>query len=422
MSDSKNTRFRAMPRFFRVVAVAAKRYCLNQNSQRAVTLTYYSLFAIVPIAALLFGIAKGFDIENMLKEVLLEKFSTHQELMQLVYQFADTTLKQASGGVVAGAGIIVLIWTVVSLASNVENAFNSVWSLPQHRNLLRKFSDYVTVILLTPILLVVLSSAGMVANNLLKLMGEHLPVFAGITTFVLDTALMLIPFALSSLLFTLIYYLIPNTRVKWRSALFAGLFTGIAYQLFQNAFIYLQKSIYSYNRIYGSFAALPLFLIWLQWSWQIVLFGAEVGFVAQKLHTGLFDKTRSQDVSPRIRRIGEIALAAVIYRNFEKGLGASSFSELAERTELSAIALHEELSVLLEAGIILKAADSTEACYLPALPPEKTTVLDCCRRLDQPDGLTPVFGVEDLIRAQEVLGNFDKIQGTSQSNCKIFEL
>ena len=302
MSDSKNTRFSAMPRFFRVIAVAAKRYCLNQNSQRAVTLTYYSLFAIVPIAALLFGIAKGFDIENMLKEVLLEKFSTHQELMQLVYQFADTTLKQASGGVVAGAGIIVLIWTVVSLASNVENAFNSVWSLPQHRNLLRKFSDYVTVILLTPILLVVLSSAGMVANNLLKLMGEHLPVFAGITTIILDTALLLIPFALSCLLFTLIYFLVPNTRVKWRSALIAGLFTGIAYQLFQNAFIFLQKSIYSYNRIYGSFAVLPLFLVWVKISWQMVFFGAELSYAEQNIDSGKFDEILNNFIKNSTRK------------------------------------------------------------------------------------------------------------------------
>ena len=350
----------------RIFLYSIRRYGADQHNQRAVALTYYTLFAIVPLAALIFGIAKGFSLENKLRLVLDERFSQHQELLKYVYHFADTTLKQASGGIVAGVGVIALIWTVVWLAGNIEKSFNAVWGLPARKNIFRKFSDYLAIVLLTPVFLVVLSSAGVFLRALFENIGRKLVFLGSVPGAALNLAGNITPLLLVILLFSVIYYTAPNTKVRVLPALLAGIVAGILFQILQDSFLFLQSSVYRYNRIYGSFAALPLFLIWLQWSWQIVLFGAEVGFVAQKLHTGLFDKTRSQDVSPRIHRIGEIALAAVIYRNFEKGLGASSFSELAERTELSAIALHEELSVLLEAGIILKAADSTEACSADA--------------------------------------------------------
>ena len=108
----------------RIFLYSIRRYGADQHNQRAVALTYYTLFAIVPLAALIFGIAKGFSLENKLRLVLDERFSQHQELLKYVYHFADTTLKQASGGIVAGVGVIALIWTVVWLAGNIEKSFN----------------------------------------------------------------------------------------------------------------------------------------------------------------------------------------------------------------------------------------------------------------------------------------------------------
>ena len=128
-------------RLGRVFLISILRYGKDRNSDRAVTLTYYTLFAIVPVAAMLFGVAKGFDLEIKLREVLTQKFSQHEDLLQWIYQFADTTLKQASGGIVAGIGIIALLWTVTWLAASIEGAFNAVWELPARRNILRKVSD-----------------------------------------------------------------------------------------------------------------------------------------------------------------------------------------------------------------------------------------------------------------------------------------
>ena len=181
----------------RVLIVSAGRYSADQHNQRAVALTYYTLFAIVPIAALSFGIAKGFDMENRLRQVLDSRFSQHEELLKYVYQFADTTLKQASGGLVAGVGVIALIWTVMWLAGNIEKAFNAVWGLPPRKNLLRKFSDYLAIVLLMPIILVIMGSAGVFMRALFNNLSNKLAFLGSAPGYLLNLAGSLTPLVIA---------------------------------------------------------------------------------------------------------------------------------------------------------------------------------------------------------------------------------
>ena len=406
----------------RVLFLSARRYSADQHNQRAVALTYYTLFAIVPLAALTFGIAKGFDIETRLRLFLNERFSQHEELLKYVYQFADTTLKQASGGLVAGVGVIALFWTVMWLAGNIEKAFNAVWGLPPRKNLLRKFSDYLAIMLLIPVVLVILSSAGVFLRALFNNLSQKITFLGGAPAYLFSLAGNLTPVVLIIGLFTLIYLTSPNTRVRILPALFAGVVAGLLFQALQDGFIHLQGSIYRYNRIYGSFAALPLFLIWMQWSWQIALFGAEIGFVGQNLNSGLFDDIPGTEVPLRSRRILQLTAAALIYRKFKSGKGASSIAELLEQTQVSGMRLSEELKVLLDCGLILPTAvqknDSPD--YIPALSPEEVTIQDCCYLLDRADAAGPVSGIQ--AKTAEILQNFDAADKDSASNKKIFEL
>ena len=402
---------------FRVLFVSVKRYCADQHKERAVALTYYTLFAIVPLAALSFGIAKGFDIESRLRLVLNERFGQHEELLKYVYQFADTTLKQSSGGLVAGVGVFALIWTVMWLAGNIEKAFNSVWGLPARKNIFRKFSDYLSIVLLLPIILVVLGSAGVFLRAFFKNLEEKLSFLGSTPGYALNLAGNLTPLLISILLFTVIYFTSPNTKVRFLPAFFAGIVAGVFFQALQDGFFYLQGSIYRYNRIYGSFAALPLFLIWLQWSWQIALFGAEIGFVAQKLDTGLFDESAMEKFSLRSRRVLQLALAAFIYKKFESGKGASEFGELLSEMKVSTFRLSAELSFLVDAGILFRGvSQNREQTYLPALP-SGTTVKECCLKLDH-TGMDDNFDFSSV----EALKNFDEADKICASNKKIFEL
>jgi len=407
----------------RVIILSGKRYAADQHKQRAVALTFYTLFSIVPLAALMFGIAKGFALDEKLRVVLNEKLAQHKELLEYVYRFADTTLKQASGGLVAGVGVIALIWTVMWLANNIELAFNAVWGLPPRKNLLRKFSDYLAIMLLIPIVLVLLSSAGVFLHVLFDRLAGNLNFLGSAPVYVLSLLGTIIPVLLVIVLFSLIYFVSPNTKVRLGPAVFAGVIAGISFQLLQDGFVYLQGSIYRYNRIYGSFAALPLFLMWMQWSWQIALFGAEIGFVGQNLDTGLFDDEQGPAAAPRRHRVLQLGVCSLIYRKFMAGSGAANVEELLTAVRCSPMQLSRELRILLDAGLILRAAEGQgkEASYVPALPPESTTVADCCRKLDM-SGTYPETTENALLPAEQTLAAFSDIDAQDPANKKIFEL
>ena len=407
----------------RVIILSGKRYAADQHKQRAVALTFYTLFSIVPLAALMFGIAKGFALDEKLRVVLNEKLAQHKELLEYIYRFADTTLKQSSGGLVAGVGVIALIWTVMWLANNIEKAFNAVWGLPPRKNLLRKFSDYLAIMLLIPIVLVLLSSAGVFLHVLFDRLAGNLNFLGGAPAYVLSLLGTVIPLLLVIVLFSLIYFVSPNTQVRLGPAIFAGVVAGIFFQVLQDGFVYLQGSIYRYNRVYGSFAALPLFLMWMQWSWQIALFGAEIGFVGQNLDTGLFDDEKGPGVSLRRHRMLQLAICSLVYRKFVAGNGATAVEELLGKVRCSPMQLSRELRTLLDAGLILRAAEGQgkEARYVPALPPESTTVSDCCRKLDM-SGICPDETEEAVLPAQQVLETFSDADARDPANKKIFEL
>jgi len=258
--DIPYTQLSWLGKLSRTFYCSARRYGSDHQSQRAVALTYYTLFAVVPVMALVFGIAKGFSLEDKLQVFLEEKFANHQDVLNWIYQFADTTLKEAQGGVVAGVGVIALIWTVIWLASNIERAFNAVWNLPTRKNMFRRFSDYLAIILVTPIILVVMSSAGVFMRSMMGHILAGMPWLGGAGFILFSIMIKLFPLLLVILLFTLIYFLVPNTKVRFGSALLSGIVAGMLYQLLQDGFIYVQSALYRYNTIYGSFAALPLFL------------------------------------------------------------------------------------------------------------------------------------------------------------------
>lgn len=359
-------------RIVHILHICVVRFREGEYSRSAVALTYYTLFAIVPMLALLFGIAKGFDMDTKLRASLTENLSHHRELLDYVCNFADTTLKQARGGVVAGVGVAALFFAVIGLSTNIERSLNAVWGLPPRRNLLHRYSNYIACLVVIPMLMVMVSSAGVFLRTLAS---------QNTVTGFMFTRVM--PPMLASLIFFLIYLLAPTTRVRLVPALVAGITAGICFQLLQDLFVMLQKSIYTYNRVYGSFAALPLFMVWLRWSWEIALFGAELGFVMQNVDTGMFDFPKgSEGDSQRCRRFRQLAVARRIYAKFYSGDGASGFDELVGALALPMVFVERDLGALADAGVVCRVEDTAEGrAYVPLLPPS-LTIAECLQRLD----------------------------------------
>ena len=398
-----------LTRFRDILWFSAKRYASDNHGQRAVALTYYTVFAIVPMAALLFGIAKGFDLDVRLKEELTTRLYQHKEILEWVCKFADTTLKQAQGGIVAGVGVVALIWTVLWLASNVERAFNDVWGLPTRKNIFRRFSDYLALILLTPLMLVIVGASGVTLRSTFNKLSEAAPDLGSTLPCLFSLAADLSPLLISIIVFTLIYLFAPNTKVRFSCALLAGIIGGILFQLLQDGFIFLQANIFKYNRIYGTFAVLPLFLVWLQWSWQIALFGAEIGFVSQNLDSGIICDSGKTRETLFIRRANQIASAAMIYANFANGKGSTSFSDLTDSLHVSGALLAAQLHELNERRIIYAVNSSGVLSYSPGYPTDSFTAADCLAHLAGNDE-TVAARTEIFERSAALLKEFDSIR------------
>ncbi len=336
-------------RLARTTILSAKGFIQHRGTLRASSLTFFTLLSLVPVAAMAFGIAKGFGFEKRLQRELLENFPAQQEVVQQVIGFAQNLLDNTKGGMIAGIGIVVLFWAVIRVLSNIENSFNHIWGV-RSRTFIRKLSDYLTIMLICPLLVIMSGSVTVFIKSqvsaisgrfeLLQMMGP-----------VIYTGLQFLPFTLIWLLFTLIYIIMPNTRVRFDGALLAGVVAGSAYQILQAAYIHFQINVAKYNAIYGSFAALPLFLVWLQISWFIVLIGAEISYAFQNsLYTAHADDGESLNIQQT--RFLALAICHYVVQRFSEGKPAQTSKEIGEALSLSPL-LVDDLSGLLVQGNIL---------------------------------------------------------------------
>jgi len=282
----------------RILFLTLHGFSYDKCPLRASALTFYSLLSIVPVAALAFGIAKGFGFAKRLETLLYEKLPGQEDVLTQVIAFANSLLENTKGGVIAGIGIAVLFWSLIKVLSHIESSFNAIWEIKKHRSIGRKISDYLSIALICPILVIMSSSVTVFITTQIKHITEKVALL-GMFSPIIFFFLKLLPYGLIWILFTTIYIFMPNTRVNFSSGIIAGVFAGTLYQIVQWAYINFQVLVAKYNAIYGSFAALPLFLIWLQISWLIVLFGAEISFSYQNVHTHEFDPM-ARKITPAI--------------------------------------------------------------------------------------------------------------------------
>ena len=246
--------------------ILAVRGFQNENLQtKASALTYSTLLSIVPLLAVLLGIAKGFGFQNTVRQELFDYFPGHEVELTKAFEFVESYLEQAQGGVIIGVGLILLFYTVVNLISSIEDTFNDIWQIQKSRPWYRKLSDYLALFLILPVLMTASSGLSIFLSTLQNSFISQYFFFTPLVELILNIT----PYLITILAFTGLYISLPNTKVRFVNGLVAGILSGIAFQFFQ--FIYISGQIWvsKYNAIYGSFAALPLLLLWLQLSWPV---------------------------------------------------------------------------------------------------------------------------------------------------------
>lgn len=346
----------------KTIYVCISRFTQDRIVNKASALTYSTLLAIVPILAILFAIARGFGLDNLLESQIISGFGGPTQATETILLFVDSYLSQAKSGVFIGVGIIMLLWSVLILINNMEVTFNRIWQVKKARTMYRKITDYFSMLLLMPLLLVVSGGLSIFMSTMLKNI-EDFTLLAPIVKFLIR----LIPFVLTWCMFTALYLFMPNTKVKFKHALISGILAGTAHQAFQFLYISSQVWVSRYNAIYGSFAALPLFLLWLQISWTICLFGAELTYAGQNIRSFSFDKD-TRNISRRYCDFVAIMLMSLITKRFARGERPYTAEDLSEACQIPIRLTQQMLYELQEVELLHEVVTDEEyIAYQPSL-------------------------------------------------------
>ena len=347
--DYRNPLVRWSVRQYKLLFYTARGLLEHDTIVRSAALTFYTLMSIVPIVAVIFAVMKGFGLAEGVIEDLYGIFPRQPEIVDYLVEFADKALARTQGGVVAVVALVTLFWAVIRVFGSIESAFNTIWEVKVTRSITRQWTDYIAVVMIAPILWIIASSISRYAQQLL---GFHESLFFELLSEAVSMVVIWV-------MFTFLYLVIPNTKVRFTSALTAGIVAGTIFMGFQWGYLYLQRWMTSYNAIYGSFAALPLFLIWLQTSWEILLFGGELGFAYQNV--ARFNEEReSLLISYDHRRKVMLAAMLIVVRHFRDRGGAVSPTEIREQLGLPTRIVNDVLYQLAQAGLLIAVRDDED--------------------------------------------------------------
>lgn len=409
-------------RILRILVVTLTGIRTDAIKLQASALSLFTMLAIVPLLAMAFGIAKGFGLETLLKREIIDTFSGQEEVLQYAMNYAESMLENTQGGMIAGVSLLVLFWSVARLLIRTEGAFNIIWNVHKARPPLRKFTDFFSMLFIAPVFLVLANSATVVVLTKIKAMTESTELLSWFSPVVI-ILLQLIPYVLFWLLFTLVYIIMPNTRVHFKSALLAAIIAGTAFQLLQWGYINFQLGVSRYNAIYGSFAALPLFIIWLFISWWIVLIGAKLAYAHQNISRYEFGWNTIQP-SNSFNKYLALLIVRELAVNFEAGKPPMTLYELAGKLETPWLFVDNTTDELENLGIVTQVQSNGNA---PAYQPGKDIhhltvayVLEAIERYGEDD--IAIAENSQTERLREILFQLKKDLMNSEANLLIKNL
>lgn len=381
--------------FMQQCYLLAASFSAHQGQLRAAALTYTTVLSLVPFLAIAFSVLKGLGVQNALEPLLQQIAGDSQETIARIIGYVNNTNVKSMGAI----GLVTLIMTVIALLGSIEEAFNAVWGVAETRTLQRRFSDYLSVVVVGPILLLVATSmtSSLQSQWLVQWLIQY--------TYLGDAILLLfrlVPYVVIWIAMVFLYLFIPNTKVRFGSALLGGILAGTAWQLAQWCYFHFQVGVANYNAIYGTLAALPIFLVWIYTSWIIVLFGLEIVRMHQLKGIATCDLLSSSAVPAAKDRL-TLALLIQVCLHFQKGGDAPVATQLADELSVSVQRLEHSFLVLESAGYLVRTA-GTPGGWLPARDPDEVLINDVMGLLngtfETGNGSAPVLNLAGRIIQQ----------------------
>ncbi len=350
------------------------RSILDTNlQQKAAALTFNTMLALVPTLAMIFAIGRGFGFQNIVESEIFNFIPVQRDELTNVFTFVDSYLAQSSEGIFVGVGILFLLWTLISLLSNVEDAFNHIWGINKKRNFYRKVTDYIAIFFIIPILII--------CTNGIKLFVLTMSSDTFLSPIV-EMSLDIAPTLLTWMSFTLTFVLIPYTKVKVKYALISGFLCAIIFQLLQWLMVSGQIYVSKYNAIYGSFAFLPILLIWIYMSWLVCLSGVVLTYSSQNIFRFNF-RDNINEISQRYMTDVTIVVLTIIAKRFSQQKSPYTKLDITEKynipIRLVGAVIDHLVDVKLLSGVVGK--DDRETAYQPAFDLEHLTLRSAKERL-----------------------------------------
>jgi membrane protein len=406
-------------RLARLAMVLFRDVAYGQLTLWAMSLVYTTLLSFVPLLALSFSVLKAFGVHNevapMLHRLLAPLGANADELSGRIIQFIDNT----NVGVLGSVGLALLLYTVVSLVQKIEESFNFIWHIAEPRSITSRFSLYLSVLLVGPVL--VFAAIAMTAATLnIEVVREVLALEPiGWMVYAIGR---LMPYLVAIGTFTFIYMIVPNTSVRLGPALVGGIVGGLLWEIAGWGFAVFVASSTKYSAIYSGFALVILFMFWLYLSWLILLFGASVAFYRQ--HPESLVATGGQPrLSNRMRERLALAIMSLIGARYLTGRPAWTLQELCRTLDVPMHAVQTMLSALQHGGLLTQSNDSPRG-YLPARdlgPVSVKQLLDIVRSAGE-DGFLNPAGLPVSERVEQVLQQIDDSLGASLGNVSVMEL
>lgn len=367
----------------RILILAGRGLGRHRALVQASTLAYSTILALIPLLALLFAILKGLGIQRLVSAQLMDRLAPgSQEFASQIFQYIENT-QVASLGVF---GVVVLLAALVVVMTNVERAFNEIYGVSQTRPWRRKLSDYLSIFLIFPILMagaISISTTFLGHPEIRRFLSDIMPAaFFAATSGLVSLGILWVAF-------TFIYLVMPNTRVSLRSALIGGVVGGSLWQAAQGIFIWFQGTATYYNAIYGALYNLLFLVIWMFWSWFIVLFGTEVAFAHQNLDRLSRDWRRSPAAPEPVDEYLALAALVSISARFFNRQPPLSLSELAQMLPSGNNLAARVAKLLKDCRLVVEVAPTSPKAtpqFLPSLPLDQITVQESLKCLRQARG------------------------------------
>lgn len=264
-------------KYLKVMMITIKTFSSEKIGFQAVALSFFSTMSVIPFVAIVFAITGGFGLADKLKEFLYDYFNNSQQIIDTVLGFAQNIIDTAQSSAVGLVSALLFFWIVIWMMMNVEKVFNNVWKVQKSRNLFRRLSVIIAMLLVSPFIVLVFFGGSFVYSHALGYLGLNIESFNTFKT-ILSWSLF---GALATFTFSAMYKFIPNAPVDYPNALRAAAYSGIAFTVMQYLYLETQVFVTRLNGIYGAFAAVPLFMIWINIGWFIILIGAELSYAFQ---------------------------------------------------------------------------------------------------------------------------------------------